>query len=75
VVPAVLKYLQLDLEAQAGTNFSGYLQILNQVLALPWWLWTGSLLLAAGVAAWWCWPREDVFWNVDLESPEQTEQG
>jgi twitching motility protein PilT len=75
VVPAVLKYLQLDLEAQAGAQFSGYLQLLNQVLALPWWLWTGPLLLAAAVAAWWCWPREDVFWNVELQSPELTESG
>jgi twitching motility protein PilT len=72
MVPAVLKYLQLDLEAQAGANFSGYLQILSQVVALPWWLWTVPLLLAAGVAAWWCWPREDVFWNVELESPERS---
>ncbi len=69
VVPVLLKYLKLDLDAQAGANFNGYWQLLQTILALPWWTWTTPLLLAAGVAAWWCWPREDVFWNVQLDSP------
>jgi len=68
-VPVLLKYLKLDLDAQAGADFSGYLQLLQTIVALPWWAWTTPLLLAAGVAAWWCWPREDVFWNVELDSP------
>src|SRR4051794_27360212 len=75
VVPAVLKYRKLDLGAQAGDDFSGYLQLLNTVVALPWWLWTAPLLLAAGVAAWWCWPREDVFWNIELDSPQKRTPG
>ena len=69
LVPVALKYLKLDLDAQAGADFSGYWQIVQTILALPWWMWTLPLLLAAGVAAWWCWPREDVFWNVELDTP------
>jgi hypothetical protein len=71
VIPVVLKYLKLDLDAQAGAEFSGYLRLLSAVLALPWWMWTAPLLLAAGIAMWWCWPREDVFWNIELDSPEK----
>jgi twitching motility protein PilT len=65
-LPAVLKYLKLDLDAQTGAEFSGYFGLVNAILSLPWWLWTVPLLLAAGVALWWCWPREDVFWDIEL---------
>jgi twitching motility protein PilT len=71
VLPVLLKYLKLDLDAQAGDNFSGYLSLLGAIPALPWWMWTAPLLLAAAVVAWWCWPREDGFWNVELDAPEK----
>ncbi len=70
-VPALLKYLKLDLDAQMGAEFSGYWHAVNALLSLPWWLWTAPLLFAAGVALWWCWPREDVFWDIELVPPEK----
>src|SRR5262249_6889087 len=71
LVPLLLKYLKLDPDAQAEAQFSGYLWLLNTILNLPWWMWTAPLLLAAGAVMWWCWPREDVFWNVELDAPEK----
>jgi hypothetical protein len=69
VVPLALKVLKLDPDSQAGDGFSGYWQMGNTLMSVPWWLWSAPLLLAAAVATWWCWPREDVFWDVDLDPP------
>lgn len=69
-VPLVLKFLKLHPDTQAEADFSGYRQLADAALNLPWWAWTLPLLLAAGVATWWYWPREDVFWDVDLDPPQ-----
>jgi hypothetical protein len=71
VVPVVLRYLKLDIDSQMGSDFSGYLSLVSTILAFPWWMWTAPLLLAAGVAAWWFRPREDVFWNIELDSRDK----
>jgi hypothetical protein len=71
-VPYALKYFKLDPETQAGEGYTGYWKLLEQAQAVPWWVWTVSLALAAVVAAWWTWPREDTFWNVQLEPAQRS---